>query len=163
MRDQFTDIRPSNDLQYAELLLGSLSQSPIADPELRFQLSLLLIDYRSRMGDFDGAYALIEQLSPSALKSSSEGILRSQSVATHDVFKGIHLLLSKAKLFVKFKMPQKGFSLALRATIAALEACILPVLWEAIALLASIMVAIGEAIEARNLLWSVTWPVSRVD
>ena len=145
----------SNDLKKAEQILTALNESPIPDPDLSFQVSLLRIDYFSRIGDFRAAYGHIEQLS-----RSDEGSTLAMGSKTRDIGQGIQLLLAKAKLFISFNASQKAFSITLRASVAAFEARVLPLLWQSIALLSKIMIAVGGIDEAKRLLDSVIWQVS---
>lgn len=77
-----------------------------------------------------------------------------------DVYHRIRLLSAKAFLFARIGRPQKGFSVAVRATAAAQRSMIMPALWEACTALAGVLVGIGQFQAARDVLLSVVYQVS---
>lgn len=158
---QCTDCCFSNDLIKAELLINSLKNTPCLDPELRFQIALLRVDYLTRLGDFDEAYDLIDSLSSRSRSYKVEDPGAVSGITARDIYQQILLLIAKARLYAKFQTPQKGLSLALRATVAAMTAKIFPALFEAVGVMAGVLVAIGELEEAINLLDSVVWQVGQ--
>ena len=76
-----------------------------------------------------------------------------------DVYHRIRLLNAKVLLFARCGRPQKGLSLALRATAAAYRARIVPALWEAVGALAVVIMGIGEFAVAKMLLEAIIWQV----
>ena len=143
-----------NDLLDAELLLKSLKHSPCIDPELQFQVSMLELDYFTRIGDFEKAHNLIHSFLSRPPASLDRG-------PTQDVYHRIRMITAKANLISRFKGPPKALSLALRAVIAAMRAKILPAMWEATVPLAEALTSINEQEQAINLLQSIIWQVSR--
>jgi len=132
----------------AEILIASLRVAPGTDPEISYQIAMLEIDYLMRKGSFTTALNKIEDLAEKCEKESA------------DVYQRIRLLVSKASLFAKSGRPQKGFTLALRATTAAYQAKVIPVLWEAVGALALVLNSISQFKSAELLLRSVIPRVS---
>ncbi|GME39785.1 hypothetical protein GTA08_BOTSDO02237 [Neofusicoccum parvum] len=68
-----------------------------------------------------------------------------------DVYQRIYLLTLKASLFAKTGIPEKGFSIAMRAASAAHRARLWPALWEALGVVQGILVELGEYRAAAKL------------
>lgn len=117
--------------------------APGADPELTFQIAMLEVDYLVRRGSFAKAFEKIEDLADEREKQDA------------DVHQRIRLLVAKAILFAKCGRPQKGLTLALRATTAAYQCKIIPALWEAVGTLALVLISINQFHTAAQLLNSV--------
>ena len=73
-----------------------------------------------------------------------------------DLHQRLKLMTLKARIYVKAGIPQKGFSVALRAASTAYRAKILPVLWEAVGALCAILNSLQEFGAAAKLLHSIT-------
>ena len=144
------DPTTSNDLRTAENLLTNLKVAPRSDPELTFQIDMLEIDYLHRTLNYPEALTKIEDLASQSEKDDS------------DVSHRVRLLTAKALHFHKCGRPQKGLSLALRATTAAYRARIMPALWEATGALALAMVGIEQFDFAGELLDAVIYQVSKI-
>jgi anaphase-promoting complex subunit 5 len=133
-----------NNLDGADQLLAQLLQSHDGDPDLSFEFNTLHIDTMMRRGDYGNALAKIENLSMEVAD------------AGQDIFFRVKLLVMKAVLFERCGRPQKGFSVAVRAASIAWRARLLPVLWEAMAAIASILISLEEFEAASRILASVT-------
>jgi anaphase-promoting complex subunit 5 len=128
------------DLTAGEHLLRQLQSGVSSEPELDFQISLLEIDYLQREGSFSVAYAKIED-KIDELKAEGS-----------DVYQGVHMFVLKALLLCKIGNPGAAFAIAVRASIVAYHAMILPALWEAVGTLASILSELEEFEMAHRLL-----------
>ncbi|KAK7731325.1 APC5 protein [Botryosphaeria dothidea] len=120
-------------------LISSLRAFRPTDPEIQYQLSILEIDALTRSGAFAAAYERIDELL-AELKSEDA-----------DVYQRVHLLVLKASLFAKTGIPEKGFSLAMRAASAAHRARLWPALWEALGVVMGVLVELGECRAARRV------------
>lgn len=118
------------------------------------QISMLRFEYLKRRKDYHAAFSLIEELSTRSQDISSSG-----SSNIYDTQYRMRLLSAKALLFAQCGRPQKGLSVALRATVASLEARVLPAVWEGAGALAGVLVSIGEPEAAQRLLDSCVWQV----
>lgn len=127
----------------ASHLLRQLKAGALPDPELTFQISLLEIDYLTRIGSLPAAFTKLEDL---GLRLKEDGA---------DVYQRMHLLVQKANLFARCGVPQKGFSVALRAASLAHGARVLPALWEAMAAVCGILVSLEEHEATRRILDAV--------
>lgn len=67
----------------------------------------------------------------------------------------IKLLILKARVFALVGMPEKGFSIILRAASSAHRALLLPVMWEALAGLCVILLDLGEFAAVRDVVDAV--------
>lgn len=111
---------------------------------------MLEIEYLHRTLNYSEALTRIEELASQTEKDGS------------DVSHRLRLLTAKALHFHKCRRPQKGLSLALRATTAAYRARIMPALWEATGALALAMVGIEQFDYAGELLDAVIYQVSKL-
>lgn len=78
--------------------------------------------------------------------------LANTDLMTLDIAQVLHLLTLKARIFAEAREPVKGLSIALRAAATAERLLIIPVLVEAVAALAGVLMALGEFAAARSLL-----------
>jgi len=101
---------------------------------------MLEVDYLVRKELYTSAFEMIEHLADECEKQDA------------DVYQRIRLLCAKVFLFAKCGRPQKGFTLALRATTAALQGKIIPALWEAVAALAVVLIGVSQFKSATQLL-----------
>lgn len=136
------DLRNDN-LDNADQLLSQLLQCRGGDPDLSFELNLLHVDAMMRRGDYSSALCRIEGIAAD-LKGEGE-----------DVFFRVKLLNMKALVFNKCGRPQKGFSIAVRSATIAWQARLLPPLWEAMGLIASILSSLYEFSAASQILTAV--------
>ena len=72
-----------------------------------------------------------------------------------DIAQRIKIMTLKARIFDRAGIPQKGISVALRATTLAHRALLLPGLWEAVGAVGRILVSIKEYDAAAKLLGSI--------
>lgn len=147
----------SNDLATAEMILKSLQSSSCSDPEIQLHILLLRLEYHSRIGSLEQAYDTIHSSPLLSLPHNQEN---SSAPKGKDLYNQIRLLTAKALLFTKSSTPQRGLSLAIRATTAAMAAKILPALWEAVGALSKVLISINESQAALDLLESILWQVS---
>ena len=110
---------------------------------MNFNISILEIDLRARRSDYAGSMNIIEKLATNLNKAEA------------DVFQRAKLMISKARIYDKAGIPQKGFSVALRAASLAHEASILPVLWEAVGVVSRVLISFGEFDAAARLMESI--------
>nr|AHA91677.1 anaphase-promoting complex subunit 5 [Diplodia sapinea]AHA91687.1 anaphase-promoting complex subunit 5 [Diplodia sapinea] len=128
-----------SDFTAATHLLDALRAFRPTDPEVLYQLAALEVDALTRHGDFAAAFMRVDELAAD-LKAEDA-----------DVYQRVHLLTLKAALFAKAGIPEKGFSIAMRASSAAHRARLWPALWEALAAVQAILVELGEFRAARRL------------
>lgn len=100
------------------------------------------MDLQIRRGDFSRAMELLEDL---AKKLDAEEA---------DINQRIKLMTLKARIYDKAGIPQKGFSVALRAASLAHRARLLPALWEAVGAVCAVLNSLGEFRAAAKLLES---------
>lgn len=86
-------------------------------------------------------------------------LLERQSTVAHneeaDIMQRAKLLTLKARIYDKAGIPQKGFSVALRAAGLAYKARVLPALWEAIGAVCRVLISLKEFEAASKLLESI--------
>ncbi|KAL8708269.1 MAG: hypothetical protein Q9220_006846 [cf. Caloplaca sp. 1 TL-2023] len=127
-----TDQKPRDELNAAEHVLAQLRAAAIDTPELRFNVSVLEIDLSVRRTAYSNALILIERL----LKNLDRG--------EADYFQRLKVMVLKARTFDRAALPQKGFSIALRAASLAHRVQILPVLWEAVGAISRVLISVEE-------------------
>lgn len=88
----------------------------------------------------------MEILESLATKLSNEGA---------DIYQRIKLMTLKAHIYDKAGIPQKGFSVALRAASIAHRARLLPALWEAVGAVCAVLISLNEFNAAAKLLESI--------
>ncbi len=101
------------------------------------------MDLQVRRGDYSKAMEILERL---AIKLIDEEL---------DVYQRIKLMTLKARIYDKAGIPQKGFSVALRAASLAHRARLLPALWEAVGAVSAILISLKEFNAAAKLLESI--------
>jgi len=127
----------------AQNLLTSLVAGAPSDSDLAFHISLLDIEYHTMLGNLDIASKLISKLENSVKHEDS------------DVYQQIHLMILRAMLFAKVGIPEKGFSITVRAAAVSYKARIIPALWESVGALANILISLKEWDAARMILNSI--------
>lgn len=132
-------------LDGAEELLAQLLQSKHEDmePDLSFVIDLMDIDYLTRRGDLQGAYAKADVL---LLKLRDE---------QKDIAIRVRLLLVKVDLLDKCGRPQRAFTTAMRAASLAWRARLMTSLWHAIGAVSNLLISMGDFDSASELLHSV--------
>ncbi|KAI9701702.1 MAG: anaphase promoting complex subunit 5 [Bogoriella megaspora] len=128
-----------NNITAASHILRELKSASPLDSELSFELFLLEVRLLERQNQLSKAFDLIEDYAEDLQGGA-------------DIYQHIRLMSSKARLFIAAGKPNLGFSLTMRAASASLRAKILPALWEAIANLCHILVALGECRASLSLL-----------
>lgn len=72
-----------------------------------------------------------------------------------DVYHKIRLMILKAQIYDRAGLPQKGFSIAIRAASLAHKACYLSILWDAVGVLCKVLVSLDEFDAAIKLLKAI--------
>lgn len=108
-----------------------------------FSIMILAIDLHVRRQDYSSAMSDLEILATKLDKEEAHIVQR------------VKLMILKARIFDKAGIPQKGFSVALRAATLAHRARLLPALWEAIGATSRILISLKEFGAAAKLLSSI--------
>ena len=106
-------------------------------------MSVLEIDLNLRRKDLSKAM------------ESLEGLASNLNREAADVYQRVKLMTLKARIYDRAGMPQKGFSVALRAAIIAHRAKLLPSLWEAVGATCAVLNSLEEFGAAAKLLESI--------
>ncbi|KAL8839070.1 MAG: hypothetical protein Q9170_001906 [Blastenia crenularia] len=133
----------SDELNAGEQVLTQLRAAPADDQELQHRVSLIEIELKMRRGDYSSSLSLLE---------NTLSVMNRQKA---DILQRLRAMVLKARIYDKAGIPQKGFSVALRAASLAYKARILPVLWEAVGAVCKILVSVKEFDAAVKLLESV--------
>ena len=131
-----------DNLEAAESLLSQLLQTGAEDlePDIVFITDSLHIEALIRRGNFEEAFTKIDRLISELRENNRDVSLR------------VRLLLTKAHLFDITGRPEKGFTIAMRATSLAWRARLLPLLWQGVGALANILNSLREFAAAAKLL-----------
>lgn len=133
-----------NQLVSASKIVSTLrSQTPHPDTETSFQIALLEIDLLTRQRNFTDALIAIEALANRVVSENNDVLWKSK------------LMALKAGLWTKGDKPLKGFSLTIRAIDTAYKARVLPVLFEAVTVLGTILNESYEFKAAADLLLAI--------
>ncbi|KAL8807372.1 MAG: hypothetical protein Q9182_000711 [Xanthomendoza sp. 2 TL-2023] len=124
-------------------VLAQLRAAPAEVPELQFNISILEVHLQIRRNDYSRALALLEQL------------MRELDQQEADIFQRLSAMILKARVYDQAGIPQKGFSVALRAASLAHKARILPMLWEAVGAVGRILISLKEFEAAVKLMENV--------
>ena len=151
-------------LDLAGRALESLQSMPYSsEPDIVFETLLLEVDLRIAKEEFETALHLVNtriaklKANPRAGKSSrtSTAILTigAQSILTRnqDIAQRIHLLVSKAAIFLAGGQAAKGMSIIIRAASTAERYRLISVLIEALQVLTAILNELSEFKAARDL------------
>ena len=130
-------------LDAAERILLQLRANHESSNELSHSLSLFEIDLQIRRKDYTHAMEILEKL------------MNSLNASDSDLDQRLHVMTLKARIYDKAGIPQKGFSVALRAAALARRASILPVLWEAIGAICAIFHSVKEFEASIRLMESI--------
>lgn len=118
------------------------------DPEISFESLGLQYRHQLRNRNFEAASATLQVLTEDV------------QVGDPDTYQRLELAIFKAEMFTQAGLPQRSFTIALRTAAAAQRAGIYPVLWSAVGLLCTALVALEEYQAAVSLLDSVIPQVS---
>ncbi|VUC36957.1 unnamed protein product [Clonostachys rosea] len=131
-----------NDLERAEHILDQLVQSSDDDvePEAAWMIEMMHVDLLVRKGELQEAFERIDATMARLHKEDCDKALR------------IRLMLCKVSLLDKCGRPQRGFSMAMQAASYALRARLMPLLWQSMGVVASLLVSLGEFGAAAKLL-----------
>ncbi|KAK4177535.1 putative anaphase-promoting complex subunit 5 [Triangularia setosa] len=142
-----------NNLPAADTLLAQLLQTgpEDAEPDTVFIIDSLHIEALIRHKDFETAFAKVDKMIASLREDSRDIALR------------IRLLLAKAHLFDEIDRPEKGFTIAMRAASMAWRVLNIPLLWQAIGVVANILNSLSEFSAAAQLLLSILPRVLETD
>ncbi|KAK4674438.1 APC5 protein [Podospora pseudopauciseta] len=142
-----------NNLPAVDTLLAQLLQTgpEDAEPDTVFIIDTLHIEALVRHRDFDGAFTKIDNMMANLGENNRDVALR------------IRLLIAKAHLFDEINRPEKGFTIAMRATSMAWRALNIPLLWQAVGALANVLNSLSEFSAAAQLLLSVLPRVLETD
>ncbi|KAL1999272.1 hypothetical protein VTN02DRAFT_4743 [Thermoascus thermophilus] len=121
-----------NDKTAAEDILSQLQAAQLPDIDLSLDLCFLKADFMSRKGDYTNALQIVDETA------------RSFQQENLDISVQIRLLCLKARIFAETGQPLRGFSLALRAATISYRSRVLTGLWEAISVLAGVLIALQE-------------------
>ncbi|KAL9132294.1 MAG: hypothetical protein Q9175_006534 [Cornicularia normoerica] len=130
-------------LAAAETVLAQLQAPSNLGQDLRFSILTLEIDLNVRRGDYTKAMEILENLASKLTDGEA------------DIFQRIKVMTLKARIYNKAGIPQKGFSVALRAASLAHRARLLPALWEAVGAVCAILISLKEFSAAAKLLESI--------
>ncbi|QGA21289.1 hypothetical protein EYB26_008999 [Talaromyces marneffei] len=140
-----------DDAVAVEHLFAQLQDIGLHGMDLDLQLSFLEIEFRLRKGHHSQAIAIVE------------GIAQTMHQENFDVLAQIRLLCFKARILEKTGLPQRGFSLAMRAASIAHRCRVLPGLWEAIGVLATVLLSMREFEAAVEMMESIMPQVLEFD
>ena len=131
-----------NNLAGADSLLQQLLQCKSDDvgPDYVAVVECQQIEYMMKRGNFQLAFTKV-QTKLSTLRDENQ-----------DIALRVRLLLNKATLLDKCGRTRRGFSTALRAANIAWQARLLSLLWQAVGMLANILIAMNEFEAASQLL-----------
>lgn len=127
----------------AETVLAQLQAPSNLGQDLRFSILTLEVDLNVRRGDYTKAMEILENLASKLTDGEA------------DIFQRIKVMTLKARIYNKAGIPQKGFSVALRAASLAHRARLLPALWEAVGAVCAILISLKEFSAAAKLLESI--------
>lgn len=127
----------------AEHVLSQIQAVPFLGKDLLFTIVTLEIDLHVRRQEYSEALSVLEKL---ASKLNGEEA---------DIAQQIKIMTMKASIFDRAGIPQKGFSVALRAATLAHRALLLPGLWEAVVAVGRVLISIKEFDAAAKLLGSI--------
>ena len=138
------DLRHNN-LEGAEQLLSQLLQSKHddAEPDLAFTIDILHVDYFTRRGDLQAAFAKVDSMLSEPRGENKDIALR------------VRLLLWKVFLLDQAGRTQRGFSIAMKAAGMAWRARLMPFLWQSMGCIANILVSLCEFEAASQLLTAI--------
>ena len=159
-----------NELFASERLLRQLRPlRGIAEPDIAFDIQILEVESLQRQGNLGMAFDKVQELFDETKSCNSSGrppscnplyplVHRWLTLTDHSNL--IRLLILKANLWSRARRPSKGFSVALRAACSAYTRHFMPLVWEAVAALATILIDLSEFEGSRALIESIMPHVS---
>lgn len=132
-----------SDIAAANLAIDTLKPLASTDPEISFEFECLRFKHELRTVNLESASSILSKL--------GEDVKADET----DVYQRLTVAVLKARMFAHAGTPQKGFTIALKAAVAAQRAGIMPVLWEAVGLFCDTLVAVEEFDAAARLLDAV--------
>ena len=111
--------------------------------DLQFNISILEMDLLIRRRDYTKAMEILEDLATNLDEQEA------------DIYQRIKLMTLKAQIYDKAGIPQKGFTVALRAASLAYRSRLLPALWEAVGRVCAVLLSLSEFSAAAKLLESI--------
>ena len=139
------------DLKAADHYLAQFRANPSPNHDIAFTAEILAIDLHIRRGHYSEAMEMLERYAETLKYDES------------DMFQAIKLMVLKARIWDKAELPQKGFSIAIRAASLSYKARYLPILWEAIGAICRILLSLKEFDAAALLLRSIAPQVLEYD
>lgn len=110
---------------------------------MAFSVSILEIDLHIRRRDLSIAMEIVEKVGD---RTEEDDV---------DVSHRVDLMVLKARIWDKAGIPQKGFSLAMRAASLAHRASLLPALWDAVGAICRILTSLSDFDPASKLMESI--------
>ncbi|KAL9127076.1 MAG: hypothetical protein Q9217_003978 [Psora testacea] len=121
-----------DNLDAAQHILSQLRAVQDLSHDLSYCIALLEIELQIRREDYTNAMQVLGKLAEKL------------DAGDFDIYKRIKVMICKVRIYDKAGIPQKGFSVALRAATLAYHAQISPVLWEAICAICAIFHSMKE-------------------
>ncbi|KAL9621723.1 MAG: hypothetical protein Q9160_003841 [Pyrenula sp. 1 TL-2023] len=131
------------DFRAADHVYSQVLAQGAPDVEAGFALSMMKVDLLCRRKNFARSLDELENLAKSCYQGNT------------DIFAQIKLLNVKARILSKCGHTLRGFSITVRAASMALNARLLPALWESVGNLANILNTLSEFEAALHLLESI--------
>ncbi|KAL1851818.1 APC5 protein [Paecilomyces lecythidis] len=138
-------------IESAESLLSQLQSIQFPDVDISNNLSLLEIEFSSRKGDYGHALQLVEKAAQPMQEESS------------DILTQVKLLCLKVQFLIETGQPHSGLSLAIRAASIAHHSRVLAGLWEALCVVSSVLIHLGEFEASTGILESIIPQVLEVE
>ncbi|KAL8675261.1 MAG: hypothetical protein Q9168_000382 [Polycauliona sp. 1 TL-2023] len=121
-----------DELDAGNHVLAQLQAAPTGVPELQYNISVVEIQLHMRRGDYKHALSLLEKLLTDLDRQEA------------DIFQRLKAMILKARIYDQAGIPQKGFSVVLRAASLAHRSRILPLLWEAVGAIGRVLISMQE-------------------
>ena len=135
--------RNRDNLNAADHVLSQLRAMEDINHDLSYAVTLFEIELQLKRKDFSQAMEKLEALATKL----SEG--------NFDIYQRIKVMIIKAQIYDKAGIPQKGFSVALRAATLAHRSKIFPALWEAIGAICAVLHSVKEFEGSMRLLEAI--------
>ncbi|MCJ1396268.1 Anaphase-promoting complex subunit 5 [Xylographa bjoerkii] len=132
-----------DDLNAAKYFRSQLLANPPPDREMAFPIIVLEVNVQVRQRNYSEAIDLLEK--------HAEKLHAGEA----DILYRILLMTLKAQIYDQAGIPQKGFSIAIRAASLAYKARLLPALWQAVRALCQVLNSLKEFDAASKLLRAI--------
>ncbi|MCJ1403887.1 anaphase promoting complex subunit 5 [Xylographa trunciseda] len=132
-----------DDMDSAKQFLFQLQANPPPDREMAFAIMILEVNVQIRRRNYSMAINLVEKHAEKLDAEEAEILFR------------ILLMTLKARIYDQAGIPQKGFSIAIRAASLAYKARLLPALWQAVRVVCQILNSLKEFDAAARLLRAI--------